>query len=169
MEIDEIDREVDTRGDKRRNADCDRPTAGQVRFSAMTLLAQREHSRFELQRKLSRRYPGDPLIETVIQQLADESLQSDARFAEQFVAMRIRKGQGPTRIENELQQRRVDPCLIAECLQPFANQWPELAHAALKKKYKQVAPSGAEKAKQIRFLLYRGFTHDHVLGLWREG
>lgn len=142
-------------------------TSNQIRFSAMSLLARREHSRFELKQKLSLRFGATALIETVIQQLADEALQSDERFAEAFVAMRVRKGQGPVRIKLELEQRRVSEDLIDEKLATYKNEWQTIALSVCQKKYKRLAKESSERAKQIRFLQYRGFTSEQVHSLWK--
>ena len=142
---------------------------GQLRFAAMALLAQREHSRYELQQKLLQRYCESVLIDQVLQQLADEDLQSDRRFAEAFVAMRVRKGQGPIRIRAELAQRCVDKKILTQVLLPYKDQWPEHAYTVWKKKYGISARQSAqERAKQQRFLLYRGFSQDHIKSLWRD-
>jgi regulatory protein len=151
----------------------DQVTEGQLRFAALSLLARREHSRYELKQKLSQRFPQCPLIDSVLQQLADEALQSDSRFAEAFVAMRARKGQGPVRIEKELEQRRVNPEVIARTMEPYADQWQDLAYAVCSKKYARAKssakqPSALERAKQGRFLLYRGFTSEQIQGLWKS-
>ena len=142
---------------------------GQVRFAAMNLLARREHSRFELREKLMRRFPqASELIQQVAQNLADEELQSDCRFAEEFIAMRVRKGQGPLRIEKELIQRGIDAPTIDRFMQPYVGQWPELAFAVWQRKYRKSKQpiSANEKAKQIRFMLYRGFNAEHIANLW---
>ena len=144
-------------------------TAGQVRFAAMSLLARREHSRYELQQQLSRRFGHAHLIEEVLQQLADEALQSDWRFIENFVAMRVHKGQGPVRIEKELAERRVSTQISALILEEYRDQWPQLAKSVWLKKYGRCQPpTPQQQAKQTRFLLYRGFTFDQIQSIWND-
>ena len=54
-------------------------TAVDLRRGAMDLLARREHSRQELQNKLGRRFDVEPeRISTVVEQLAQEGLQSNS-------------------------------------------------------------------------------------------
>ena len=48
----------------------------------MDLLARREHARGELQTKLQRRFADAELVAGVLDDLAAENLQSDARYAE---------------------------------------------------------------------------------------
>ncbi|MCW8193247.1 regulatory protein RecX [Proteobacteria bacterium 005FR1] len=142
-------------------------TPGAVRFAAMNLLARREHSRLELKQKLSRRFSAAELIETVIQNLADEALQSDDRFAESFVSVRKGKGQGPIRIATELKMRGVDESIVSRYLDSDDQDWAELAKTACLRKYRAIAEGAAEKAKQMRFLQYRGFTSEQIRQVWK--
>ena len=134
-----------------------------VRRAAMDLLARREHSRFELQRKLLRRYPRD-LVLAAIARLADENLQNDARFAESYVRQRGERGYGPLRIRRELQERRVDDSIAEAALQASGFDWHEVAIRALSKKFGNVAKVTAmpDKARMLRFAAYRGFTRDQL-------
>ena len=72
---------------------------------AMNLLARREHSRAELKEKLLKREFEPDEVEATVASLADRNLISDERFAESFATGRIRRGQGPVRIRQELRQR----------------------------------------------------------------
>jgi len=147
---------------------------GQVRFAALSLLARREHSCFELREKLQRRFPPSVLsatflIDEVLQNLADEALQSDVRFAEAFVAMRVRKGQGPVRINQDLTHKRVPQDLIEQALAPYADKWTDCAREVWQKKYAKMNNKTAqERARQTRFLLYRGFTAEQIQAIWKN-
>ncbi len=130
---------------------------GQVRLKAMDLLARREHSQTELKRKLRHRdFPAD-LIETALAHHAEDGLQSDARFAEAYALMRANRGYGIRRIELELQERGVNSDLMMLALDTI-DDWPARARQAREKKFGNDAPAdAAAKAKQMRFLQYRGF------------
>src|SRR6056297_671905 len=119
-----------------------------ARRSAMDLLARREHSRFELQRKLLRRYAREVVLPTV-DRLAEEGLQSDARFAESYVRQRGERGYGPLRIQRELQERGVEDGAAETALQASGFDWSELARHALEKKFGTLASrvSLPEKAR----------------------
>jgi len=138
-------------------------TAADVRRTAMDLLARREHARHELAAKLrSRGMPGD-LVEPVLEDLVRENLLSDARFAEAFVAARVGRGQGPVRIRMELEQKRVASAAIEEALENAAPDWGELAAAARRKRFGPGPPANfRERARQARFLQYRGFASEHI-------
>lgn len=130
-----------------------------VRIKAMDLLARREHSQKELRDKLiNKGYPEDLVIEAV-EKLAQEKLQSDVRFIENFIRTRSNQGYGPIRIKQELRMKGVEA--TAEDLQ--SQDWYELALQVKQKKFGENPPKDLQsKAKQIRFLQYKGFTHDQI-------
>ncbi|MEX1032639.1 MAG: regulatory protein RecX [Cellvibrionaceae bacterium] len=146
-----------------------KPTIAAVRYAAMSLLARREHCRLELRQKLARRFSDHAeLIDTVVQNLADEALQSDSRFVEAFVSMRKRKGQGPIRITNELKLRGIDETLTHCYLDPNDEQWISIAHSVCLRKYGALASKAGPRAKQMRFLQYRGFSTEQIHKVWKE-
>ena len=137
----------------------------EIRVAAMNLLAQREHAAAELKRKLARRFGDNERIEAVLAQLEAEGLQSDARFSEAFVAMRTRKGQGPVRIRLELQERGICATLIDSCLDDSDPQWVTLARSVHRKRFGAAVAGAADRkarAKQMRFLQYRGFSAEQI-------
>jgi regulatory protein len=76
--------------------------------SALNLLARREHSRMELTQKLKLRNFSENEISQTIEQLTQQDLQSDKRFAECYMRSRAEKGFGPVRIKFELREKGVD-------------------------------------------------------------
>lgn len=136
-----------------------------VRARAMDLLARREHSSLELKQKLCAKLPEhSELVETVIDRLQQDQLQSDERFAEAFLSSRVKKGQGPRRIGMELQQRGVSSSIIgaviADCT---VVDWYQLANEVLIKKYgNKPCVDFKEQAKRRQFLHYRGFNTEHI-------
>ncbi|MGB5096877.1 MAG: regulatory protein RecX [Porticoccaceae bacterium] len=135
-----------------------------MRAAAIRQLARREHSRVELLRKLSVDFATEPmLIARVLDQLAAEGLQSDARFAEALVASRIRRGQGPQRIRRELAERGVDAELVERALTAAEVDWCALALSVSTQKFgRKSAQDWPERARRARFLQYRGFGADEI-------
>lgn len=130
---------------------------------ACDFLARREHTRKELQYKLARACEDDALIEELLDKLSEEGLQSDARFTENFVHHRINKGQGPAKIQQELNQRGVDSSVISEYLESEAVDWLSLAEEVRVKKFGEAVPGDYQKkAKQSRFLYSRGFSSEQI-------
>lgn len=134
-----------------------------ARHKAMDLLARREHTRKELADKLTSRGFETQIVNTVIDRLTDEGLQSDARFTEAFVSMRSKKGQGPLRILKELQERGIDQRLQEEFVDSKDEQWLVLIRQVRSKKFGKTIPEDyQQRMKQARFLQYRGFTSEQI-------
>lgn len=128
----------------------------------MSLLARREHSATELARKLcDRGFDGERVAECICQ-LQQEGLQSDGRFAGSYVYMRVNRGYGPLRIRSELAERGVSEESVTEALAEFDGEWAGLAEQARCKRFGRKKPvTYEERARQARFLQYRGFTTEH--------
>jgi regulatory protein len=136
---------------------------GEARKKAMDLLARREHGRAELERKLVAAGFAADVAADAVQQLVEDGLQSDRRFVESFVQSRINQGKGPLRIHADLGQRGVAPGLVDAVLEEAGEDWVALATSARLKKFGRSRPADfKDKARQMRFLQYRGFEPDQV-------
>ncbi|HFB66628.1 MAG TPA: regulatory protein RecX [Aeromonadales bacterium] len=130
---------------------------------AQSYLARREYSRKELSEKLTSREFAANEIERVLDELVKRGWQSDQRYCESFVRFRVMKGQGPRKIQYELQQKGVNSEIITSVLQLYDAQWLQLCENVLTKKYATTEPlSLDEKAKRYRFLNTRGFPADII-------
>jgi len=134
-----------------------------IRASALRLLARREHSVRELTAKLlARGFEPEPVTETVAA-LSAKNLVSDARFVEEFIAARLRRGSGPAKIREELRGRGVDAARVDTELAERRSEWLINAEAARHKRFGAALPRDyQERARQARFLQQRGFTADQI-------
>lgn len=134
-----------------------------IRFAAMNLLAMREHSVQELRRKLMQRFDEPVLVTEAIARLTADNLQSDERYAEAFINMRKRQGKGPVRIVLELKEKGIKESLIEMYMDVADQEWFESASAEKQKRFGAAKPQNMkEKARQMRFLQYRGFTQPQI-------
>lgn len=146
----------------------DNPTA--VRRAAMDLLARREHGRIELSRKLRLRGAPVDLIDPALDRLAEEGLLSEARYLESFVWMRANAGYGPLRIREELTQRGLTRDDIEQALRDSGFDWGAQLHEVWMRKFAGELPSDQrERARQGRFLSYRGYPLDMIARLLQRG
>lgn len=129
---------------------------------AIQYLARREYSRAELASRLSAKGVDGDDIHRVLDDLADEGLQSDARFAEIFVRSRIARGQGPVRIRVDMGQRGIAEPLMMLALEAESPDWRSLACEALAKRFDGPGATPRERARRERFLAGRGFEFDQV-------
>ena len=138
-----------------------------VRFSAMNFLARREHTQKELIQKLKRRFPDTPLVASEVQRLSDENLQSDERFAEEFVRYRSGLGFGLMHIRQDMRQRGLSDAEILLAIEKAEIDWRAIAERVLLKKFGEIpAADIKEKARRVRFMQYRGFDsgeYQHLL------
>lgn len=138
-------------------------TRQELRRKAMDLLARREHAVVELEQKLiAKGHPRDD-VESVVNVLQQEDLVNDARFTEAFVRYRAVSGHGPIRIQSELREKGVSEDVQASFLDFRDPRWLEQAVQVRCKRFGAEVPVDfKEKARQMRFLQYRGFTAEQV-------
>ncbi len=140
-----------------------------VRHRAIDLLARREHGRLELCQKLIHKGFAPTVIETVLVQLEAENLLSEVRFIENFIRSKINHGHGPLRITQALKQKGVDSSEFTLYLENVDIDWQQLACEVRQKRFGQSLPQTPQaKAKQIRFLQYRGFTSDQIRAAFKS-
>ncbi len=146
---------------------------------ALRLLATREHSRFELRRKLLRRRASHAAaaiarLDNVLDDLVRRELLSDARFAESFVRRGVDRGHGPLKIRAGLRSRGVAENIIDDTLTFSDEFWLRRAQAVQAKRFGNGNAGGnksnaagasanrSEWARRARFLAARGFGSDII-------
>jgi regulatory protein len=136
-------------------------TAAQLRVRGIALLARREHSRAELQKKLGRYADDKALIDQVLDQLQAEKLLSDQRFAESVARVRGAR-YGSARVAQDLRAKGVSSELASGLIRDLKASDSERAQAAWQKRFGVAPADAAERAKQMRFLQARGFASDVI-------
>ncbi|WP_096360832.1 regulatory protein RecX [Sulfuricaulis limicola] len=140
--------------------EVDLPRARQL---ALGWLARREHSRREIYNKLLKKGCAEAIAAEVVRQLETERLLSDDRFMESLIQARRNRGYGPLRIQKELQEKGVAPEAIANWLDATSRDWIDDIRRVQRKKFGARLPRNyTERARQARFLQYRGFTYDQI-------
>jgi regulatory protein len=134
-----------------------------VRTAALALLAGRDFARNELAQRLLRRGYQAAIVTTVVEGLAAQRLLSESRFVEQFIRQHAGRGHGPVRIRVELRERGVAQGDIDEGLAAATEDWAGIARETRRKRF-GLSPPGdyRERARQARFLQYRGFSAEQV-------
>jgi regulatory protein len=133
-------------------------TPGELKARALRHLARREHSRAELARKLAPRAASTAALEQLLDALAASKQLSDERYAEARAHQLARK-YGAARIRHDLRAKGVDEAIVGQ-----ASAGGELERAAgiLARKYRLPATTPRERARRMRFLQSRGFSHDTI-------
>lgn len=94
-------------------------------------------------------------VAAAIERLQALGLQSDARFAENFVRARASRS-GSRRLQAELRQRGIDATTIEAATAALADNELQRARALWARRF-QPSRDPRERAKQTRFLASRGF------------
>jgi len=134
-----------------------------IRSVAIALQAYREHGAKELEAKLARKGYDALTTAQVIEELKETGLVSDRRFAEAFARSHAARGHGPVRIRYELKSLGVMEELIEASLSQEELDWIKLAAEVRRRKFGDPPPKAyPERAKQMRFLQYRGFSMNQI-------
>ncbi|NNH01176.1 regulatory protein RecX [Acinetobacter sp. ANC 5414] len=137
-------------------------TGSRLRSYAFAVLTRKEYSKADLIEKLAMYAIDRDEVLKLVDELAKENYQSDQRVAEIMLSSQKRKGKGPNRIKLALKSKKIDASLIQEELKE--TDWNEQAYQLKVKKYgTNVEKEPKLKAKQIRFLMYRGFEMDAIM------
>ncbi|MGB8483015.1 MAG: regulatory protein RecX [Acinetobacter bohemicus] len=137
-------------------------TGSRLRSYAFAVLTRREYSKAELIEKLALYAIDRDEVLKLVDELATQNYQSDQRVAEMMLSSQKRKGKGPNRIKLALKSKKIDSSLIQEELKE--TDWNEQAYQLKVKKFGLPVEKEAKlKAKQIRFLVYRGFEMDAII------
>lgn len=134
-----------------------------IRRAALNLLARRDYTEHEIKRKLIFKGYTSTDVEMVVADLIQAGLVNNIRFAENYIYSRRRKGYGPIRISVELQNSGVSEDVIAELIKITDNAWFSEIRKVWQKYFKGKLPIDyKDRAKQMRFLQYRGFTREQI-------
>lgn len=126
-----------------------------LRERALGLLARREHSRVELARKLAPH--GDPdEVAVLLDDLERENLLSNARYAESLAHARAGR-HGSLRLKSDLRDKGVPETIISQVVEESREQDLAAARGVWGKKFGQPPKDASDRARQMRFLLSRGF------------
>ncbi len=136
-------------------------TPAELKARALRTLARREHSRAELARKLAPRAESPEALDALLDALADKKQLSDERYAEARAHQLARK-YGAARIRLELKSKGVDSSTAERA---SAGGELERARGILARKYRTPVDSPMERARRMRFLASRGFSHDTIRAL----
>jgi len=131
---------------------------------AVSLLARRDYSTHELKKKLGERGYTEHACEVVVDDLESTGKVNNERYGQNVVAYRARRGHGPARIRGELQKSGLARSDIEEAVKgEDAPDFLALARATRARKFGPDIPKDRrERARQARFLQYRGFSTDHI-------
>ncbi|MBY0267234.1 MAG: recombination regulator RecX [Burkholderiales bacterium] len=138
-----------------------------LRVRALRHLARREYTRQELARVLAPHAENEAEVDAVLDEFSQRGWLSETRAAEQLVHAR-RERYGPMRIRRDLEARGVSAEVIGSTVASLKEGELEAARVVWQKKFREPAANAAERAKQARFLMGRGFSGEVITKLLRS-
>ncbi len=123
---------------------------------ALRLLAGREHSRTELERKLSRHEEKPGQLAQVLDELQAKDFINEVRVVESVIHRRAAR-LGAARIRHELLSKGLSAELVATAIDGLNRSELERAREVWRKKFDEPASDAVGRARQMRFLAARGF------------
>lgn len=136
----------------------------ELRARALRLLARREHTRAELRRRLAPHAESSEALDQLLDELVARKQLSDERYAgERAHALSWRYG--ASRIRQDLKAHGVDDATAERAAAQAAAGDLERARAIYDRRYRTPPADAAERAKRMRFLHGRGFSHAIIRAL----
>jgi regulatory protein len=132
-----------------------------LKARALRFLSMREHSRLELGRKLARYAEEGDDVDALLDFLEKNNWLSQERFSESLIHRRAARF-GASRIVAELQSHGVSGDALQELKSGLADSETARAREVWRRKFGTVASDPAERNKQMRFLMQRGFSQRAV-------
>ena len=136
-------------------------TKPSLKGRALRLLSQREHSRKELEQKLKphEETPGE--LAEALDYLAAKDFINEKRVVESVVNRRASK-LGAARVRQELVAKGLPADDIAEAVEAMRSTELDRALQVWRKRFGTPPSDASERAKQVRFLVSRGFAPEVV-------
>ena len=132
-----------------------------LRVRALRMLARREHSRLELQNRLSSGGADDAELQVVLDEFEQNGWLSERRLVNAVVQTRRRRF-GTAKVLRELKDKGVSEEGLDQARAALREGELETARRVWNKKFGKRPASLAERAKQTRFLAGRGFSQEII-------
>jgi regulatory protein len=128
---------------------------------ALRLLAGREHSRAELEKKLRAHETEPGELQRALDELQAKGFIDEQRVVDSVLHRRAAR-LGTGRVKQELQAKGISPEAVADAVDSLRGTELERAREVWRKKFGQPAADPAGRAKQMRFLASRGFGAEAI-------
>jgi regulatory protein len=132
-----------------------------LRGRARRLLAQREHSRAELLRKLAPHEEAPGELAQALDELQAKGFIDEQRVIDSVIHRRAAR-LGASRVRQELQAKGLPPEAVAQAVDGLRGTEVDRAREVWRKKFGRAPADAAERARQMRFLAARGFGGESI-------
>jgi regulatory protein len=128
---------------------------------ALRLLAAREHSRAELEKKLAAHEESPGELGRTLDELQAKGFIDERRVVESLLHRRAAR-LGTGRLRQEMQAKGIGAQAMADAVQALRSTEVDRAREVWRKKFGEPAADAAGRAKQMRFLASRGFGAEAI-------
>ncbi|CAM4023103.1 regulatory protein RecX [Pseudoalteromonas byunsanensis] len=128
------------------------------------LLGRQEYSKKMLIQKLKAKGADETFIEKLLAWCESLGYIDENRYCESFLRAQINKGLGLKRVLSDAGNKGVDRARLIQLVETQEIDWFELAQQAYLRKYATTPEKldYKEKAKRIRYMMYRGFSYEEI-------
>jgi len=133
-----------------------------VGIAAVALLARRDYGSAELTALLRNKGFAASAVHAVVSDLIEHRFVDDARYASHRTSYQAERGHGPLRIRRDLRNLGLDTSVIDDAIAEGRDWASQAREVRIRRFGLEIPASGREKARQARFLQYRGFSADHI-------
>ena len=144
-----------------------RAAAPSLKGRALRYLSAREHSRAELTRKLAPYAETPEQLALVLDDLQANDFISEARVTESVIHRRAGR-YGASRIKYELLNKGLATEVVAAAMAQLHETEHQRASEVWRRKFGTPAADAAAQARQMRFLLSRGFSAEAARRVLRQ-
>ena len=134
---------------------------------ALKLLAQREHSRLELQRKLAAHVEEGDDLPAILDELEKRGFISEQRVVASVIYSKASRF-GTARLVQELRSKGLDDEAVREAGEQLRDTELQRATDLWRKRFGAPPADLKEKARQLRFMASRGFSSAVASRVLRE-
>lgn len=135
---------------------------GKLKMYCIWLLSKRSYGRNELGKKLSVYAQNIEDVEKLLDEMEEYKYIDDNQYASSLLKSEVSKGRGKAKIAQVFKNKGVDIAKIDEELSGI-NWFKQALEIKIKKFGAKVETDQKLKAKQIRYLQYRGFGFDVIM------
>lgn len=128
---------------------------------ALRLLAGREHSRAELEKKLAAHEAEEGELQRALDELEAKGFINEQRVVDSVLHRRAAR-LGAGRVKQELQAKGIGAEAVAEAVEALRATEVARAREVWRKKFGEAAADAAGRARQMRFLASRGFGTEAI-------
>ncbi len=139
-------------------------TKQKLKNYVLWLLSRQDYSRRDLTYKLQKKQATDEYITQLLDWCESQNFINEERYCENFIRLHLAKNHGIKRVHADASAKGINKTLLNNQIEEMEIDWYQLARTAYNRKFSSIQedPDQKQKAKIIRYLMYRGFNYEQI-------